>query len=107
MASIQKTGPAVELTDYVHDGEKAFENVDSNIPVRYRGTEADKRDMSVLGHKQVLRVSKSNDLRQDPKLTVTAQFQIRYHVRFCLNRHGELGDYPSVRVLVSKGCNYS
>jgi hypothetical protein len=30
---------------------------DTGIPARYRGTSADKRDMSMLGKKQVLRVS--------------------------------------------------
>lgn len=66
MASEQKAGPAVELTGYAHDGEKDFDNADSNIPARYRGTEADKREMSVLGHKQVLRVGNPKVLWFDP-----------------------------------------
>ena len=64
MASEQKTGTAVELTEssresgYVHHGAMEFENVNNDIPAKYRGTAADKRDMSILGHKQVLRVIK-------------------------------------------------
>ncbi len=67
MAAERKAGTAIALTeslrgnDYAHDGEKELKNVDSNIPAKYRGTAADKRDMSILGHKQVLRVTRSKD----------------------------------------------
>jgi len=63
MASEQKSGTAIELTESPrgerdgHYSDKEYENVDSNVPAQYRGTAADRRDMSVLGHKQVLRVS--------------------------------------------------
>ncbi|KAK5069184.1 hypothetical protein LTR64_008662 [Lithohypha guttulata] len=37
------------------DTSKVFDNEVSNVPEKYRGTNADARDMSVLGKKQVLR----------------------------------------------------
>jgi len=36
--------------------EGQFDNHNGTIPSRYMGTTADKRDMAVLGKKQVLRV---------------------------------------------------
>ena len=38
-----------------HVDEKLDDVVDDNIPSRYRGTDTDKRDMMVHGHKQELR----------------------------------------------------
>lgn len=35
---------------------KVFDESISNVPAKYRGTDADRRDMTVLGKKQVLRV---------------------------------------------------
>lgn len=35
---------------------KVFDESISNVPIKYRGTDADRRDMTVLGKKQVLRV---------------------------------------------------
>ena len=40
---------------YLEHDEKD-DNVDPSVPVRYRGTSTDKRDMKVLGKTQVLRV---------------------------------------------------
>lgn len=41
------------------EAEEKDDNVDPSVPVRYRGTAADKRDMKVLGKTQVLRVRAS------------------------------------------------
>jgi hypothetical protein len=41
-------------------GDVQFEDNDGLIPSRYRGTDADKRDMMTLGKKQVLRVSEDD-----------------------------------------------
>jgi hypothetical protein len=41
------------------------ESDDGGIPARYRGTTADKRDMVVLGKKQVLRVSHLDNYSSD------------------------------------------
>jgi len=42
----------------IEDGQMDEKEADNNgLPERYMGTAADKRDMSVLGKKQVLRVS--------------------------------------------------
>lgn len=40
----------------VNAEEKAGDCDDSGVPLRYRGTDADKNDMMILGKKQVLRV---------------------------------------------------
>jgi hypothetical protein len=60
---IDKHQPIVDLP--VHDGYDQDElkdfNVDASIPMRYRGTSADQRDMAVLGKKQVLRVRTASD----------------------------------------------
>ena len=42
--------------DAYFEAEGKDDNVDPSVPVRYRGTAADKRDMKVLGKTQVLRV---------------------------------------------------
>lgn len=48
---------AVEIADIpLDEGQVEKDLYDANLPARYRGTEADKRDMIVLGKKQVLRV---------------------------------------------------
>lgn len=44
------------------DGTKVFGESISNVPEKYRGTTADRRDMTVLGKKQVLRVSISTEI---------------------------------------------
>lgn len=38
---------------------KVFDDSVSHVPEKYRGTAADRRDMTVMGKKQVLRVSLS------------------------------------------------
>ena len=46
-----------EASDQEHDDPKYDEELDARaIPLRYRGTVADHKDMSVLGKKQVLMV---------------------------------------------------
>lgn len=39
------------------NGAKVFDDTVSHVPEKYRGTAADRRDMTVMGKKQVLRVS--------------------------------------------------
>jgi hypothetical protein len=39
------------------NGTKVFDDNVSHVPEKYRGTAADRRDMTVMGKKQVLRVS--------------------------------------------------
>lgn len=39
------------------NGTKVFDDNVSHVPERYRGTAADRHDMTVMGKKQVLRVS--------------------------------------------------
>jgi hypothetical protein len=47
----------LEVTENpMEDGQIVEKDDDSRVPARYRGTAADKRDMTVLGKKQVLRV---------------------------------------------------
>jgi hypothetical protein len=55
---MNSTKDELAVTDYpIDDGQiEDKEPDDGGIPARYRGTEADKRDMIVLGKKQVLRV---------------------------------------------------
>ena len=49
---------AVELAEADSPGSiKVFDGSVSNVPEKYRGTDADRKDMTVLGKKQVLRVS--------------------------------------------------
>lgn len=55
---MDSTKEELAVTDYpIDDGQiEDKEPDDCGIPAKYRGTEADKRDMIVLGKKQVLRV---------------------------------------------------
>lgn len=50
----------VELTEAPgtssSNAARAFDDDNSHVPEKYRGTSADKWDMSVMGKKQVLRV---------------------------------------------------
>ena len=41
---------------YLEQYDDKDDNVDPSVPVRYRGTAVDKKDMKVLGKTQVLRV---------------------------------------------------
>ena len=45
--------------DHSQIEDKAGDLDDSGVPARYRGTDADKNDMMILGKKQVLRVCTS------------------------------------------------
>lgn len=44
---------------------------DASVPTRYRGTAYDKKDMTMLGKRQVLRVGPSKDCLIRPRLTNT------------------------------------
>lgn len=49
------------------DREQEKQNVVAgSVPTKYRGTDADRRDMITLGKKQVLRVCKTNALDPVP-----------------------------------------
>jgi len=56
--SISKEELAISenTTDHSPNEDKAGDPDDSGIPSKYRGTDADKNDMMILGKKQVLRV---------------------------------------------------
>lgn len=41
---------------YVEQHAEEDDNIDASVPIKYRGTAADKRDMKVIGKTQVLRV---------------------------------------------------
>lgn len=58
-ATMDSTKDKLSVTDNpIEDGQIEEKEADDNgLPSRYRGTAADKRDMIVLGKKQVLRVS--------------------------------------------------
>lgn len=47
----------VLANDYPEADPKEDVHVNGSIPLRYRGTAADQRDMALLGKEQVLRVS--------------------------------------------------
>lgn len=75
--------------------ELADLKADGSIPMKYRGTAADQRDMAVLGKKQVLRVGEAARRRAFRNTTLTiwfpAQLQIHHHAGFCEYRHGLVG----------------
>jgi hypothetical protein len=58
-ATMDSTKDKLSVTDNpIEDGQIEEKEADDNgLPSRYRGTAVDKRDMIVLGKKQVLRVS--------------------------------------------------
>jgi len=55
---MDSTKEELAVTEYPIDDAQIEDKEpdDSGVPARYRGTDADKRDMIVLGKKQVLRV---------------------------------------------------
>ena len=61
MNSAKEEPPVISLTEEAkndglyQDGEKDLDEP-GTVPAKYRGTAHDKRDMSILGKKQVLRV---------------------------------------------------
>lgn len=63
MESLHKDPVAVEMKESSYSPPSSredagiFDNSVSHVPEKYRGTSADMHDMSVLGKKQVLRVS--------------------------------------------------
>lgn len=53
-----KDGADVKVSDTGDSGRpNIFDEGVSNVPAKYRGTDADRKDMTNLGKKQVLRVS--------------------------------------------------
>jgi hypothetical protein len=93
---------------FVHHGHDAYiehndpndENIDPSVPVRYRGTDMDKRDMKMIGKTQVLRVCfPLVRVRAMFYLQHLAEFQVRRYAWIRVNGHGVLGDSASVRTL--------
>jgi hypothetical protein len=88
---------------YLNDGEKDLDE-DFGVPERFRGTADDKREMSMLGKKQVLRVCAAIPMRwrfsstaQTPNTDAcVAKLSLRHHGRLCQYGDGELGDPPAV-----------
>lgn len=66
------------------------------VPARYRGTAHDKKEMSVMGKQQVLRVWKYTPLLVSV-LTAVAEFQVRYNGGLRVDRYGLLGNLTAVR----------
>lgn len=54
MAGVDFTG--APGTSSSNAEKEVFDDGVSRVPEKYRGTDADRRDMSVMGNKQVLRV---------------------------------------------------
>lgn len=68
------------------------------VPARFRGTDADKHDMSALGKTQVLRVRSSLKKRCiKPRLTFEAQLPLYHDARICQYCHCLMGISASVR----------
>lgn len=79
----------------VQTEEKPLEDT-GGVHERYRGTAHDKREMSVMGKQQVLRVSRAI-IYCVFLLIRAAQLQIRDDGRVCEYRYGELGNIAAVR----------
>jgi hypothetical protein len=60
-----KDGSNVKVSGNDAGSPKIFDEGVSNVPAKYRGTDADKRDMTNLGKKQVLRVSTRLEGKRD------------------------------------------
>ena len=67
----------VELTDALGtsspDPVKDFDDGSSHVAEKYRGTSIDKRDMAVMGKKQVLRVGIPSEIAAVQVLTVFSE----------------------------------
>lgn len=57
MAGSKAEGSTVMSVEAYDDEQSKSFDIDPTIPDRFRGTAADKRDMVILGKRQVLRVS--------------------------------------------------
>ena len=77
VASVERFRGNAETDDVDDYTEEAI-----TVPAKYRGTAADKKDMLVLGKKQVLRVSALHDSFNHVNHEI-AEFQIRHHARIC------------------------
>lgn len=55
---------------------KVFDDSISHVPEKYRGTSADKRDMSVMGKKQVLRVEIPSDITAVQVLILCSEISV-------------------------------
>ena len=102
MANLQldnKDISAVQMAEAGNLSPKVFDEGISNVPTKYRGTDADRRDMTVLGKKQVLRVgSPFPGCCLGDMLTVSpAQLQLHHHAGLRLHLRGKLGRNPHVR----------
>jgi hypothetical protein len=85
--------------------EKVFDTYNQNdseeleepgaVAPKYRGTVADRKDMSVMGKKQVLRVCCLRSIRA-PRLTIIAKLSLPHDVRFREHCDGQLGDFVAV-----------
>jgi len=97
---LNKETVAVELTEASGtsspNGTKASDDSISHVAEKYRGTSADKQDMSVLGRKQVLRVGTLSCMAAVHLLIDQAKLQLHYHAWLCIYMRGQLGRYTSV-----------
>jgi len=79
MASLRlnKAIPDVELTEAPGTSSphaaKVFDDGIGHVPEKYRGTSADKRDMTVMGRTQVLRVGIPSEIAAAPVLIVFSE----------------------------------
>jgi hypothetical protein len=83
-----KDGHNVKVSGSDAGSPKIFDEGVSNVPAKYRGTDADKRDMTNLGKKQVLRVSICSQVKRDLADLVAAELQLHNHARICLHLRG-------------------
>jgi len=96
--SIQKgIIPSTEEQNGASPQEYEVKEVDEPglVPARYRGTAHDKKEMSVMGKQQVLRVCEYTPLLVTV-LTVVAKFQVRYHGWLRINCDGLVGNLTTV-----------
>ena len=84
-----------------YDVEDYSDEQNNAVPAKYRGTAEDKKDMSVLGKKQVLRVSTIVDSLNDTDLG-TAQLQVHHYAGLREHGNGQLGGSTSVSIFESE-----
>lgn len=81
MDAQNKEAGSVQLTE----APDVFDESISHVPDKYKGTDADRYDMSVLGKKQVLRVRDYSLAVVCNLLTSLAKFQLHHYVGFGIN----------------------
>lgn len=97
---------SVLLSAYEHHGGSldSQEHEIRGIPARYRGTNADQRDMNMLGKKQVLRVCSAlpynRSLCRTSHLTRTAKLQLHHYAWLRQYCHRQLGNSPTVSMII-------